>query len=366
VTKTSFIDTLALVRNLGLLVNQVAMYGIAHKVIREQAISFFNRLKTAVAAHETIEFAIAGEKLSVNGETRGIDPMSARNLREKMLLHKLPGIYFSSALTQEEFLTFISFLGKPPGKIQELGGFEEVLKQTGIKGVSLVHFIYKRVSTSDPGKEPEPRPPPVKRPRRKPKPKDDAPAEGQDGHSPVVAPAQDVSTQVRLRRKRFHSELKELLAAVSQLVNGEVADQDTKVVDLLRAIRNTLQTSTERSKERIAILLGHEKTPGGTTGAPSRTRAKKKKPPKLSYPEYMSRFAELIQEIIQPLTVTNGVIEILRQKQVGPVNKSQAQFLDLALESVNRVNQLVRHIRSLYGEPESFTPDQTIISETYR
>lgn len=151
-------DALPLVRDLGLLVNQVTIYGVAHKVIQQQAVEFFNRLKALLSAHETVEFALQGDRLAVNNEGDGIDPMSARNLKEKMLLHKLPGIYFSQDLTQDEFLSFISCLGKPPNKVQEMGGVEEVLKRANMKGVSLVHFVYERVDKKNPKQE-EPPPP---------------------------------------------------------------------------------------------------------------------------------------------------------------------------------------------------------------
>jgi signal transduction histidine kinase len=79
----------------------------------------------------------------------------------------------------------------------------------------------------------------------------------------------------------------------------------------------------------------------------------------------MNRFAELTQEIAQPLTVTNSVIEVLRQGQIGSLNETQTQFLDLALESVDRVNQLIKYMHTLFGEPASFTPNTSIIKETY-
>jgi hypothetical protein len=372
-TKIPFSDALRLVRDLGLLVNQVAIYGISHKVIQQQAIDFFNLLKPLLLAHSTVEFALQGDKLGVNGELDGIDIMSARNLKEKMLLHKLPGIFFAPDLTQAEFLSFLSFLGKPPGKIQEMGGFEELLKRTGMKGVSLAHFVYERVGTQNqkqdpiPPKEeetPPPAPPAVKRPKRVHKPKPEGMEEGSPSAQSALDPANHAPIQARLRRKRVQTELGSLFAEVSQLVGDAHAPQNAKMVEALRSIRDTLRTSTEPAKERIASLLGQEEP---LPPAPPGTRPKRKKPkaPKFSHAEYMSRFAELTQEIAQPLTVTNSVIEVLRQGQIGSLNETQTQFLDLALESVDRVNQLIKYMHTLFGEPESFTPDAAIIQETY-
>lgn len=366
-------DALNLVRDMGLLVNQVAIYGITHKVIQQQALDFFNRLNPLLAAHETVEFSLQGDKLGVNGEIDGIDMMSARNLKEKMLLHKLPGIFFSPDLTQDEFFAFLSFLGKPPGKVQEMGGFEEVLKKSAMKGVSLSHFVYERVDTRtpkvdpDPPKEeapPPPAPAPAKPPKRVPKPKPEGMEERTPSAQSAIDPANYAPTQARLRRKRVQTELGSLFAEVTQLVGDAHAPQSEKMVETLRSIRDTLRTSTEPAKERIASLLGQEEPPLPLTPG-ARPKRKKPKTPKFSHAEYMSRFAELTQEIAQPLTVTNSVIEVLRQGQIGLLNETQTQFLDLALESVDRVNQLIKYMHTLYGEPASLTPNATIIQETY-
>jgi signal transduction histidine kinase len=188
--------------------------------------------------------------------------------------------------------------------------------------------------------------------------------EGSPSAQSALDPANHAPIQARLRRKRVQTELGSLFAEVSQLVGDAHAPQNAKMVEALRSIRDTLRTSTEPAKERIASLLGQEEP---LPPAPPGTRPKRKKPkaPKFSHAEYMSRFAELTQEIAQPLTVTNSVIEVLRQGQIGSLNETQTQFLDLALESVDRVNQLIKYMHTLFGEPESFTPDAAIIQETY-
>jgi len=359
-TKIPFSDALLLVRDLGLLVNQAAIYGITHKVIQQQAIDFFNRLKSLAEAHGTVEFSLHGDKLAVNGDPDGIDMMSSRNLKEKMLLHKLPGLIFSKEIMQDEFMTLLSCLGKPPGKVQEMGGFEEVLKRSGMKGVSLLHFVYERIDTKNVSNEPAP----VKRQKRVRKPKPEGMEEGSQSAQSAIDPANHAPTQARLRRKRVQTELGSLFEEVTQLVAEKQEPQSEKMVETLRSIRDTLRNSTEPSKERIASLLGlAEPLLPATPGA--RPKRKKRKPPKFSHAEYMNRFAELTQEIAQPLTVTNSVIEVLRQGQIGSLNETQTQFLDLALESVDRVNQLIKYMHTLFGEPESFTPNTSIIKETY-
>lgn len=366
-TKIPLDEALALTRDFGLLTNQVTFYGVSHKVIQQQALTFFETLKKMLTAYGNIEFAIQGDKVAVNDSSDGIDPMSGRNLKEKMLLHKLPSISFDPALTQQEFFTLLSYLGTAPVKIQEQGGVEELLKKADIKGVSLSHFIYERVDAKNVKQEPTlpvetTSPPPPKPRKRSPKPvlNGQADAALQEGQEPIN-PEQHAPTQARIRRKRVRSELNSLLTEVTQLVSNEGTPNNEQVVETLRTIRDTLRQSTEPSKERIATLLGQAEPVTGL-GAPSK---KKPKTVKLSHKEYMSRYAELTQEIAQPLTVTNGVIELLRNGQAGALSEAQTNFLDLALESVDRVNQLIKYMHTLSGEPESYSPDMNIIKETY-
>jgi hypothetical protein len=363
---------LPLVRDFGLLVNQAAIYGVTHRVIQQQAVDFFNRIHKIAEEHKTVEFSIQGDKLGVNGEIEGMDLMSTRNLKDRMTLHKLPGIFFSPDLTQDEFLTFLSCLAKPPVRVQEMGGFDQVLKNANMKGVSLVHFVYERVDTSTSKNEPPPPPKeeqkkaPVKQPKREPKKTFELlPEESQEE---IIEPEElekQVTVQASRKRKKVQAELDSLLTEVSDLVAHEDESEDAAMVKTLRSIRDTLRTSTETSKERIVTFLQPAQTIEVVTET-GEVQKKKTKAHKLTHAEYMRRFAELVQEIAQPLTVTNSVIEILGKGQAGPLTESQANFLGLALDSVDRVNQLIKYMHTLYGEPDSYIPEAAIIQETYK
>ncbi|MEI6647121.1 MAG: histidine kinase dimerization/phospho-acceptor domain-containing protein [bacterium] len=345
-------DAFRLVREFGLLINQVSVYGIAHKVIEGQAVAFFNSLIQLVTRYAGVEFSIQGEKLAVNGSSDGIDQMTMRNLKEKMMLQKLPNIAFLPILTQCEFLTFLSYLGTPPVKIQEQGGFAVLLKEANIKGIRIDHVVVKYVSAKTMSRAPAP----------------NAWIIGEKTAEKPVDPSQLVLAQGRIRRKQVQAELDSLLSEVAQLISSnsdpESEEQNQKVVVKLRSIRDTLRKASTPSKEHILTLHGQSNHPASeiirTDGL-----AQKLQPLRLTHKEYMERYAELTQEIAQPLTVTNGVIELLRKGQAGSLNETQTQFLNLALDSVDRVNQLIKYMHTLSGEPESYLPDAKIVKETY-
>lgn len=345
-------DAFRLVREFGLLINQVSVYGIAHKVIEGQAVAFFNNLIQLVTNYAGVEFSIHEEKLAVNGSSDGIDQMTMRNLKEKMMLQKLPTIAFLPILTQREFLTFLSYLGTPPVKIQEQGGFAALVKEANIKGVRIDQVVFKYVSAKKMPSTPAPNTWTIAEKTAE-KPAD---------------PSQLVLAQARIRRKQVQAELDSLLSEVAQLISSksdpESEEQNQKVVAKLRSIRDTLRKASTPSKEHILTLHGQSQSPASEI-IRAEGLAQKAQPLKLTHEEYMERYAELTQEIAQPLTVTNGVIELLRKGHAGSLNETQTQFLNLALDSVDRVNQLIKYMHTLSGEPESYLPDAKIVKETY-
>jgi len=390
-TKLPLIEALALIRDFGLLVNQVAIYGISHKVIQQQAFTFFDTLKQSLTDYGPVELSLLGDKVAVNDSAEGIDLMSARNIKEKMLLHKLPSISLDPMLTQQEFFTFLSYLGTPPVTIQGQGGVEELLKKADIKGISLSHFIYQRVDAKNakeetaplsetvPQSETAPQSETVPQAPTKPRKRSVKPARG--GQTEALNAPQSqaaatrlVRTNVRRRRANVRTELDALLSEVSLLVSSddkgeatgesEGVPQKQHVVDTLRSIRDTLRQSTESSKENIADLLDQ---PYERREAVAGIKKSGRTPYKTQFSrkEFMARLAELTQELAQPLTVTNSVIELLRNGHAGSITEAQTNFLDLALESVDRVNQLIKYMHTLSGEPESYTPDAKIVGETY-
>ena len=369
-TKIPLDEALSLVRDFGLLVNQAAIYGVEHRVIQDQAGEFFKRIQELAKAHEMIEFSIKGDKLAVNGEAEGMDLMSTRNLKERMVIHKLPGIFFSPQLKQDDFLSFLACLAKPPVRVQEMGGFEQVLKESNMKGVSLVHFVYERVDTSTsksgaPSQKGEEKQPPARQHKSSPKRTYDILEDSGQEVSSSNNPEKDVTRQAGRARQRVQTELDSLLNDVTQLVGHEDDPTDTRMIEKLRSIRNTLRTSTETSKERITTFLG-PLAKGEPTSDASRARENRVNVLDFRHSEYMRRFAELTQEIAQPLTITNGVIELLGKGQAGPLTETQMEFINLALESVDRVNQLINYMHTLYGEPASYIPDAGIVQETYK
>lgn len=366
-------EALFLVRALGLLISQVGVYGPTHKVTQSAQRSVFAELSKAVDKYTTIDFTCAEDKILVNGSSDDLDPATIRNLRDRMMLHKLGGLIFSAPMDDQEFQTCISLLASPPGKLDEQGGFEAILQKANFKSIRTLNVNYRRVVGNAPT-------PPDSRPGHESPQKADAAYSGvldlseeldttpfsdaQPTDSTRTADAATPPTEPANLRNEINAILSEV---ITLLARNEFADNNQKQESLahsLRTIRDMLRHSTEDSQTHIAGLAKKVQEDRQTI-ASIESSARRRGLLKLTREELVERYAELNQEIVQPLTVSTGVIDLLNSGQLGAMNESQRDLLKLAAESVERVNQLVAYMNRIAGLPENYTPDAGLIRETY-
>ena len=79
--------------------------------------------------------------------------------------------------------------------------------------------------------------------------------------------------------------------------------------------------------------------------------------PQVTRRELLARLAELNQEVVQPLTVSTGAIDLIRSGKGGDLTEEQKTLLHLAAESLDRLRQIVESIGRLSGLPEGLAPD---------
>lgn len=373
-------DAVLLVRALGLLVNQAGIYGPAHNVTRSAARSVYAELEQAVKTYGPIEVALQDNRVLINGSVDGLDVAAGKNLRDRMLLHKIGGIVFLAPPDLNEFMMCITLIGTPPAVLVADGGFEAALKRAGLKSVRAVTVAYQQVGNDAPETRPEPPSPeePETPAQRR------APAGYGTGvldlsaalgngfemtpdepEKPVTAAATAAS-----ERKERAAALAALLRDTAALLEHDDAltdeEQQEKVIGALNRIRDALIASTAESERQIASLADQVDEDRQTIASIESAARRRGIGLKLSRSELVERYAELNQEIMQPLTVSTGVIDMLHSGKGGPLTTSQRDLLQLAADSVERVNQLVAYMRRVAGLPESYTPNSDLIADSYR
>ena len=354
-----------LVRALGLLVNQAGIYGPTHNVTRRAAHSVFAELDEMVERYGAIEIALKDDRLLLNGSLDGMDAASVRNLHDRMVLHKIGGLLFLSPTDRDEFLVCIALFGTPPATlVEEKGGFEAALKQANLRSIQAVEVAYQRVSDPD-----RPEPSVVTPPASIIADVEDLAAAWarnfsmQNGtpEEPVVPSATRQS-----RAQQLAALLRETAAVLEHDVDLDSDQQQQQFLEASARVREALAEVTRESERHIAALADQVDADRQTIASIESAAQRRGLGIRLTRAELVERYAELNQEIVQPLTVSTGVIDMLGSGKAGPLTPSQRDMLRLAAESVERVNQLVAYMRRIAGLPTSLTPDSRVISDSYR
>jgi len=372
-------DAVLLIRAIGLLISQAGVYGPSHKVTQSAARSVYAELEQVVAAHGAVEIALNEKELLVNGSSEGIGAVAGKNLTDRMALHKIGGLVFLSPPDLNEFLTCVTLLGTQPFALAQDGGFEGAVKKAKLRSVQVVTVAFQRVSGDTPVEQlppepmgPAPSPVPAAPPRR---PLPVAGGVGVLDLSAALEPEEEAEERpsengAGEERKRRISSLASLLretAALLERDEGRVpGTQHQAVIAALEQIRNVLTAMTVDSEHHITALANQVDDDRQTIASIESAARRRGIGLKLTRGELVQRYAELNQEIVQPLTVSTGVIGMLRSERTGTLTPSQRELLKMAEESVARVNQLVSYMNRISGLPDTYTPDARIIADSYR
>jgi hypothetical protein len=369
-TKIEEKDAMLLVRALGLLVSQAGVYGPSHNVTQRTAFSVFAELEQTIKSCGPIEIALRGQQILINGSSDGISEVTGRNLSDRMALHKITGLLFLSPPDSREFLKCITLFGTQPLALAAEGGFESAVKKEMLRSVQVVAVAYQRVAGEKPVAA-KPDVPPTspfvaKRPEA-------PPVTGvldlSDAFREVEKepdPEQDEERARREQSAQLAALLREMAAQLESGKGGSPQALQTNVEDALSRVRGFLSDMAAESDRRISTLADQVSEDRQTIASIESAARRRGIVLQLTRGELVQRYAELNQEIVQPLTVSTGVIDMLASGQAGVLTETQRDLLKMASESVERVNQLVAYMNRISGVPDTFTPDHSIIADSYR
>jgi hypothetical protein len=376
-------EAVLLVRALGLLVGQAGVYGSQHNVTQSSARCVFEELQQSLKACSPIEISTRDGQLLLNGSNEGISASAGKNLFDRMTLYKVGGLLFTAPLELREFLVCVSLFGTPPSTLAAEGGFEAVLKRAGLLSIRVVSVAYQRVEgklppATIPGKPQAPvfnavpAVPRAAEPERSARPAMLDLSAAFAGAAPLGAdpepelPESPAESPAAASRRQRAALLAALMRKAAEALEQGADASDQEISGALDQIRETLTDMDAGSRRSITTLATQVDEDSKTIASIESAARRRGIGLKLTRGELVQRYAELNQEIVQPLTVSSGVIDLLHSGQAGILTESQHELLQLAAESVERVNQLVSYMNRISGLPESFTPDSNVIADSYR
>ena len=367
----------ALLRSIGLLLQQAGMYGLSHNVAQLALQEAFARLETMLAMHGAIELAVNGSDLLVNGAPLASKDTSVASMALRIEQHKLGGILVLPAIDHAEFSIFIRLMASPPAAIANLGGLRQAIEGAGLRYLKLVNTEYRKVPEGQPPPPPPPPPPPA----------DnnvftlgagasggvlDLSAELAGAPSPFAPPPPAEAgpeDETKRRRRENARKMAELLRATAALLeNSGTLPPEIEQQQILSAIERILKhlesTSLETRKQvnRLAAQVEADRqTIASIESAPRRRGIGFN----LTRKELLEQYAEINQEILQPVTVSAGALDLLLSGRCGDLSSSQKELIHLAFEGMERVNQLIAYTNRISGLPESLQPDAGVVRDSY-
>lgn len=375
-------DAQVFVRALGLLVGQAGIYGPSHKVTQDAAQSVFAEIEQAISRHGAVELTLREQELLVNGQSVDAGGSSARNVIDRMAMHKIGGLLFQQPASMPEFLSCITLFASQPSALAAGGGFEAALKKAALRSIRVVSVAYQRVLEGE-GKKAtgvvEDRPDRPEAAARRASQSEGAsnvldlseetPGSWEEVFSGLAAPPAAKGTGGALWKQQASS-LAELLREAATRIE-EAGDpgpfgRQPDIAGVLKGVRDLVSKMAAGSEQQISTLAGQVESDWQTIASIESSARESGVGLQLTRAELIARYAEINQEIVQPLTVSTGVIDLLNSERTGALTDSQRQLLKLASDSVARVNQLVGYLNRISGLPEGLTPDAKILKDSYR
>jgi len=374
-------EAISLLRSLSLLIGQAGIYGPSHNVTQNAARAMFPVLQQAVNQHGTVEIAQRDRKMLVNGAVLDVGGSSGKNLLDRMALHKIEGIAFLPPANMDEFLKCVALFGAPPLSLAASGGLENAMKRANLRSIQVVSVTYQRMpkdqattAKADPGRPDKPRAP--WRPGatevldlasvQEIVPDDTA----APGGTPPDAAFEEASKQTWIARQQRASALAGLLRQAATMLEQENAagidNRHEALEGAFSQLRDMLAKMTTESERQINTFAGQVHADREAIADIESAARRRGIGLQLTRSELISHYAEISQEIAQPLTVSTGVLDLLNSGRAGDLSESQRTLLKMAAESVERVNRLVAHLKQISGMPGSLTPDAAILKDAYK
>lgn len=360
----------ALVKSFVIVLQQVTMYGLNHNVAQLAIKDAFSRLETALTMHGALEISAHLNELSVNDTQLSTRDSFATTFAKRLQQHQINGIRFLPAIDTTEFTIFIQLFTMPPNAISLQGGTQKLFENAGLRYIKLVNTEYQKVSDS---KHPTLS---IPKSSEKPMPINSGHVTGTfslsdalpTSPSPFHAAASQPSA-LKKHRMENAKKMADLLHATATLLENsgtlppEIEQQ--QILSVIDRILKQLEASSAETQKQITHIAGQVDADRQTIASIESAARRRGIGFNLTRKELLEQYAEINQEILQPVTVSTGALDILLSGQCGELSQSQKNLLKLAFEGMERVNQLIAYTNRISGLPESLHPNDAMIRDSY-
>jgi len=382
---------------LGIAVQQAVMYGPAHNVARLAAKEAASVVSDLLGRETALEISVApqGGGALVNGESVSAPDSAGQAFLARMEAHGANELRFAPGIEFEDVITFLDVLSARPQAVADQGGLKAALERALPGGsVRIAESQWRKVGDEAGGAADAPHRPALPKggafdlsslyggaAAAKPHPSGGAGGGGRGEGATLDLTAalaeaeprfgasrrekEEATAEGASRREADERAISELLRRTADLLDKAGRPPDAEIKrEVLETIERTLHLVEENSAgttDRIGELSRQIEEDRATVESIEAAARRRGMGPQLTRAELLERFAELSQEIVQPLTVATGAIDMVRKGKCGDLTDEQRSLLHLAAESLDRMGQLAERFARIAGLPEGFEPDRDIL-----
>lgn len=428
-----------LCKQLGIALNNAAMYGMEHTVTAASKVSAFETIVSLHDIYGDIEFYLADEGLLVNGKAYSGPKGTSQTLSDLMRKGNILQFALCAPLERNDFNTFLTLLAAEPGSPLISQGVEEALAAARLKSIRVEKSVYARISAAN--DESAVSQGEVAAGKGKGSSGggarifdldsefssleeafmlDSGESGGVEDGLAITAQATDyLERRNEIRRqheallnrvrscgddpqrlKRLQEQLLQcgfsekewnVLLAESGVKNKENPDVDVQalsslidrvgtmitpnadgsvdhphVSDALDKIGRQVEQLIHRTKGEASSLAKHVEADKGTIAKIENEARAQGIGLELSREELLQSLAEINQELVQPLTTSSALLQLLSSgKTIPELSDSQREILSTAVEGMERLEHLVGYLQRISGLPTTLSPDQELLSDVY-
>jgi len=365
--------TLSLLRSLGMLLQQAGMYGLHHNVAALALHEAFDQFESALAVYGTIELTKTERALLVNGKPVDTKDPLAHQVAGKISANNLGGLVFKPEMTLEAFTTFAKLFSSSATMLNQLGGMKNAIENAGLDTIATSDTAYKQVPT-DSHVAPIAETPPQSAANRTSvidltEAFSKAETQSMLNRTPPAASSEAELASIKQKRSNNAEQIANMLRATAALIENEgVLPGELGQKQILASIERILkmvETASQETRTQIAKLAGQVNADRQTIASIESAARRKGIGFNLTRKELLEHYSEINQEMIQPITVASGALDLLLSGKSGNTTPSQKELLKLAQEGIERANQLVEFTKRISGLPESYTPNENLIRDSY-
>lgn len=365
--------SLSLLRSLGMLLQQASMYGLHHNVAALALREAFSLFESTLAVYGTIELNKTEHALLVNGHPVDINDPIIHQIAQKISTNNLGGLVFKPTMDSEEFATFAKIFSGSVTMLNQLGGMKHAIENAALKTITTTETAYRQISLDSHDTR-------ITETSQKTQNRHTGvidlsealgEAEVETPFNATSNPSTHNSQIAKARQKRSSKvgQIATMLRATAAIIEnegmlpGELGQQ--QILASIERILKMVEASSSETRAQIAKLAGQVNADRQTIANIESAARKKGVGFNLTREELLEHYSEINQEMIQPITVSSGALELLLSGKGGSLTHSQKKLVKLALEGMQRANQLVEFTNRISGFPESHTPDHKLISDSY-